>query len=168
MASLAQCACGAGVANLNLVAMCQAVPDLVLSRFSVALVRGAETGFCHWGRRRWCRRGWDNGGAHSCDGKLDVGNGFGERCVGGHRVLNGGILLNDCVYKIVKRRSHLLFLIKFGGLISAKRCVSSSHAIDDAHFGKGGGPMGLPVGPSVVERQATFLLAPVQHHVAAR
>ncbi len=53
---------------------------------------------------------------------------------------------------IVKRRSHLLCLVKFGGLICTKRCVASSHAIDVMHFSKGGGPMGLPVGPSVVDR----------------
>ncbi len=107
-------------------------------------------------------------GAHSCNGELDVGNGFGEHCIGGHQVLNGGILLNGCICQIVKRRSHLLCLFMFGGLICTKFCVPGSHAIDFVHFAKGGGPMGLPVAPNVVKKQAMFPLAPGQHHVAAR
>jgi hypothetical protein len=77
IASLARCACGAGVANLDLVPLRPAVPDLVLCRFGVAPVRGADMGF-HWrGGSRQCRRGWDAGSAHSRNGELDVGNGFG-------------------------------------------------------------------------------------------
>jgi hypothetical protein len=34
------------------------------------------------------------------------------------------------------------------------------------YLGKDGSPMGLPVGPSVVNDRATCLLAPGQHHVA--
>jgi hypothetical protein len=102
-----------------------------------------------------------------CDGELDVSNSFGECCIGGNWVLDGGILLNGCIHQIVKRRSRLLGLIKFGSLIRAKRCVAGSHAIDVAHFSKGSSPMGLPVGPSVVDRRTTFPLAPGQRHVAA-
>ncbi len=55
-----------------------------------------------------------------CKGELDVGNGFGERCVGGHQVLNGIVFLNCCVCQIIERRSHLLRLFEFGGLICTK------------------------------------------------
>ncbi len=102
-----------------------------------------------------------------CNGELDVGNGFVKLSVGDHQVLDGGIFLNGCVFQIVERRSHLQCLFEFGGLICTKRCVSSSHAIDVTHFCKGGSPMGIPVGPSVVKRQATFPLVPGQCHVAA-
>jgi hypothetical protein len=77
MAGLAQCACGAGVTNLNLVPMRPAVPNPVPCRFGAALVRGADTGFRQRGGSHQCRRGWDAGCAHLCDGELDVGNGFG-------------------------------------------------------------------------------------------
>ncbi len=150
------------MSNLDLVSMCSAVPDLVPSRFGVAPVGGADTGFCHWGGSCWCGRGWDSSGAHLCNGELDVSNGFGEHCVGGHQVLNGAVLLKCCVCQIIKRRSHLLCLSKFGGLIHVKHCVSGSHSIDVAHFSKGGGPMGLPVVPSVVGKWATFPFAPGQ------
>jgi hypothetical protein len=75
--------------------------------------------------------------------------------------------LNGCVCQIVERRSHLLCLVELSGLICTKRCVTGSHAIDIMHFGKGGGPMGLPLGQSVVDRWVTFLLAPGQRHAAA-
>jgi hypothetical protein len=77
------------VSNLELVSMCPAVPNLVPSRFGVAPVGGADMGFHHWGRSCWCGRGWDSGSAHLRDGQLDVGDGFGECCIGGHQVLNG-------------------------------------------------------------------------------
>ncbi len=76
------------------------------------------------------------------------------------RFFDGGIILNSCVCQIVKGSSHLLCLVKFGGLICTKRCVAGSHAIDFSHLGKGGGPLGLPVGPSVVNDWAIFPLAP--------
>jgi hypothetical protein len=74
-------------------------------------------------------------------GWLDVGTDFGEHCIGDHQVLDGGILFNGRICQSVERRSHLLCLFEFIGLICAKRCVSGSHAIDVMHFGKGGGPM---------------------------
>jgi hypothetical protein len=49
MAGPAQCACRAGVANLDHVTVCPAVPDLVPSRFGVAPVRGADAGICQGG-----------------------------------------------------------------------------------------------------------------------
>jgi hypothetical protein len=97
MAGLAQQACEAVVANLDLVLVCPAVPDLVPNRFGVVPVGGADTGFHHWGGSCWCGRGWDTRGTHSCNGELDVGNCFGECCIGGHQVLDGGVLLNCCV-----------------------------------------------------------------------
>jgi hypothetical protein len=154
------------VDNLDLVAVRPAVPNLVPSRFGVAPVRGADTGFHHRGGSLCCRRGWDAGSAHSCDGELDFGDGFGEHCIGGYQVLNGGILLNGCVCLIVKRRSHLLCLFDFGSLICAKCCVSGCHPIDVTHFGNSSGPMGLSIGPSVVEKRAMFLLVPGQGQVA--
>ncbi len=129
-----------------------AVPSLVPSRFGVAPVKGVDMGVRQGGGSSRCGRDWDAGGAHSCDGELDVDDGFGECCIGGNQVLHGSILLNGCICQIVGRRSHLLCLVKFGGLICTKRCLTGSHAIDIAHFGKGGSPMGLPVGPSVVNR----------------
>jgi hypothetical protein len=78
MAGSAQHACGAGVANLDLVTMCPAVPNLVPSRSGVAPVRGADTKVCQGGGSSRCWRGWDAGRAHLCDGELDVGNGFGR------------------------------------------------------------------------------------------
>ncbi len=81
-------------------------------------------------------------------------------------ILDGGILLNGCVCQIVKRRSRLLCLVQFVNLICTKCCVAGSHAIDVMHFGKGGGPVGLPVGPNVANRWAMFPLAPGQRHVA--
>ncbi len=66
------------MANLDLVTLHLAVPDLVPSRFGVAPVRGADTGVRQGGRSSRCGRGCDAGRAHSCDGELDVGNGFGE------------------------------------------------------------------------------------------
>ncbi len=75
------------MANLDVVTVCPAVPDLVPSRFGVAPVRGADTGLRQWDRSSWCGRGWDAGRAHLCDGELDVGDGFGECGVGGNQVL---------------------------------------------------------------------------------
>jgi hypothetical protein len=103
-----------------------------------------------------------------CDGELDVGNGFGECGVGGDQVFDGGILLNGRVCQIVQGRSHLLCLFEFGGLICTKRCLAGSHAIDIMHLCKGGGPMGLPVGPSGVDDRVTFPITPGQCYVATR
>ena len=104
------------MSNLDLVTVCPAVPDLVPSWFCVAPVGGANTGFRQWGGSCWCRRDWDSGGAHSCNRELDVGDGFGKHCVGGHQVLDGDVLLNCCVCQIIEIRSHLLHLFQFGGL----------------------------------------------------
>jgi hypothetical protein len=150
------------VANLDLVAMHPAVPDLVPSRFVVAPVRRADTSFHQGGGSSRCGRGWDTGRAHSCNGELDVGNGFGECDIGGDQVFDGGVLLNGCVCQIVKGRCHMLCLSKFGGLIHTKHCLASTHAIDIMHLGKGGSPVGFPVGPTVVEDRATFSLVPGQ------
>ncbi len=99
---------------------------------------------------------------------MDIGNGLGERCIGGHQVLDGGVLLNCHVCWIVNGRSHLLCLFEFGSLVCSKCCVPGRHLIDIGHFGKGSNPMGLPVGPCVVRKRAMFPLGPGQHHVAAR
>ncbi len=115
----------------------------------------------------WCVRGWDFGSAHWCNGDLDVGNGFGEHCVDGHQVLNGGVLLSCCLCQIIKGRSHLLHLFKFSGLVCTKCCVPGHHPIDVVHFSKGSGPIGLPVGPCVVRKWMMFPLTPGQHHDAA-
>jgi hypothetical protein len=80
MAGPAQCACGTGVAILDLVILHPAVAALVPIRIGVAPVRGADTCVHQGGGSSQCRRGWDTGRAHLCDGELDVGNGFGE-CV---------------------------------------------------------------------------------------
>jgi hypothetical protein len=77
MAGLARRAFGAGVVNLDLVLVRPAVIDLVPSRIGVAPVRGMDMGFHQRGKSHQCRRGWDATGAHSCDGELDVGDGFG-------------------------------------------------------------------------------------------
>ncbi len=90
------------MANLDLVAMRPAVPDLVPSRFGVAPVRGADTGFHQGGRSSWCGQGWDTGRAHLCDGELDVGDGFGECGIGGDQVFDCGVLLNGGVCQIVE------------------------------------------------------------------
>ncbi len=145
------------MANLDLVAVRPAVSNLVPSRFDVAIVRGADTGFRQGGGSSWCRRGWDAGCAHLCNGELDVGNGFGECGIGGNQIFNGGVLLNGRVCQIVKGRCHLLCLFKFGGLICTKCCLAGSHALDSMHLSKGSCPVGLPVGPSVVEDGVTFL-----------
>ncbi len=157
------------MANLDLVAVLPAVPNLVPSRFGVAPVRGADTGFRQGqgGRSSRCGRGWDAGCAHLCNGKLDVRDGFGECGVGGDQVFDGGVLLNGCVHQIVEGRCHLLCLFKLGSLICTKCCLIGCQVIDIAHLGKGGGPVDLPVGPSVVEDWATFPLVPGQRHVAA-
>jgi hypothetical protein len=76
------------------------------------------------------------------------------------------VFLNGRVCQIVERRCHLLCLFRFGSLISTKHCLPSSHVIDIKHLGKGGSPMGLPVGPSVVDYRVMFPLAPGQRHVA--
>jgi hypothetical protein len=144
-----------------------AVPGLVPSRLSVAPVRGADMDFHQGGRSSCCGRDWDASRAHSCDGELDVGNCFGECGVGGNQVFDCGVLLNGCVCQISKGRCHLLCLFEFGGLICTKCCLNGSHAIDIAHLGNGGSPVGLPVGPSVVKDSSTFPLAPGQRHVAA-
>jgi hypothetical protein len=120
MADLARRASGAVMANLDLVAMCPAVPDLVPSWFGVSLVGGANTCLHQGGRSCWCVRGRYFGGTHLCNGELDVGDGFGEHCIGGHQVLDSGVLPNCCVCQIVKGRSHLLRLFKFGGLVCTK------------------------------------------------
>jgi hypothetical protein len=156
------------VANLNLVAVRPAVPNFVPRRFCVAPVRGADTGFCQGGGSSWCRRGWDASCAHLCNGELDVGNDFGECGIGGDQVFNGGVLLNGCICQIVEGRCHLLCLFEFGSLICNKRCLAGNHAIDIAHLGKGGSPVGLPVGLIVVKDWAMFPLAPGQLHVVAR
>ncbi len=88
--------------NLDLVAVCPAVTNLVPSWFGVTPVGGVNTCLRQWGGSCWCVRGWYSGGAHSCDGEFDVGNGFGEHCVGGHQVLDGSVLLNCCVCQIVE------------------------------------------------------------------
>ncbi len=87
----------ADVANLNLVTVHPAVPNLVPSWFGVAPLRGEDMGVCQGDRSSWCGRGLDAGHAHSCNGDLDVGNGFGECGVGGNQVFDGGILLNGCI-----------------------------------------------------------------------
>ncbi len=156
------------MANFDLVAVCPAVPGLVPSRFGVAPVRGADTGFCQGDGSSWCGRGWDPGRAHLCNEELGVGNGFGECGIGGDQVFDGGVLLNGRICQIVEGRCHLLCLYKFDSLIRTKHCLISSHAIDTVHLGKGSGPVGLPVGPSVVNDRATFPLGPGQRHVAER
>jgi hypothetical protein len=98
---------------------------------------------------------------------MDVGDGFGESRVGGNQVLDGGVLLNSPVCKIVEGRSHLLHQFEFSGLFCKKCCVPNHHLIDVAHFGEGSGPMGFSVGPCMVRKRATFPLAPGQRHVAA-
>ncbi len=85
------------MANFDLVAMCPAVPNLVPSRFGVTPVRGADTGFCQGGGSSQCRRGWDAGCTHSCNGELDVGDGFCECGIGDDQVFDGGVLLNGHV-----------------------------------------------------------------------
>jgi hypothetical protein len=100
MASLARQAGGAVVANFDLVSMCPAVPDFVPHWFGVTPVGGAKTGLRQWGGRSCCMSSWYSGGVHSCNGELDVSNGLGEHCIGGHQVLNGGVLLNCRVFKI--------------------------------------------------------------------
>ncbi len=97
MAGLARQACGTGVANLDLLSVHPAVTDLIPSRFGVVPVRGVDTSFRQWGGSRWCGRGWDASGNHSCNQELDVGDGFGEHCIGGHQVFDGGVLLNCCI-----------------------------------------------------------------------
>jgi hypothetical protein len=156
------------VANLNRIAVCSAVPNLATCRFGVAPVTGADMGFRQWGGSSWCGRGWAAGSVHSCDGELDVSNGFGECGTGGNQVFNGGVLLNGRICQIVERRCHLLHFFEFGGLIHMKRYLAGSHVIVITHLGKGGGPVGLPVGPIVVEDRAMFPLAPDQCHVATR
>jgi hypothetical protein len=156
------------MANRDLVAMRPAISNLVSSRFGVAPVRGADTGFCQGGGNSRCRGGLDAGRTNLCDGELDVSNGSGECGVGGNQVFDGGALLNGCIPQIVKVRYHMLYLFEFGGLICTKRSLSGSHAIDIAHLGKGGSSVGLPVGPSVVKDRATFPFAPGHHHVATR
>ncbi len=156
------------MANLDLVAVLPAVSKFIPSRFGVAPVRGADTGVHQGGGSCWYGRGWDAGRAHLCNGKLDFGDGFGECGVGGDQVFDGGILLNGHVCQIVEGRCHLLCLFELGSLICTKRCIAGSHAINIAHLGKGSGPMGLPVGPSVVDDRATFSLVPGQRYVAAR
>ncbi len=155
------------MSNFNLVAMRPAVPDLVSCRFDVALVRGADTDFRKWGGSSRCGRGWATGCTHLCNGELDVGDGFGECGIGGNQAFDGGVVLNGHVCQIVKGRCHLLCLFEFGGLICTKHHLAGSHAIDIAHLGKGGSPVGLPVGPIVVEDRVTFPLALGQRHVAA-
>ncbi len=91
---------------------------------------------------------------------MDVGDGLGERCAGGHQVHSGGVLLNCCIRQIVEGRSHLLHLFQFGCLVCAKCCVPGCHLIDVAHFGKGSSLTGLPVGPSAVRKRAMFPLVP--------
>ncbi len=91
-----------------------------------------------------------------CNEELDVDDGFGERCIGGHQIFDSGVLLNCCDFQIIEGRSHLLHLFKFSGLVCTKCCVPGHHPIDVAHFGEGGSPMGLPVGPCVVGKWAVF------------
>jgi hypothetical protein len=55
------------VANLDLVAMCPAVPNFVPCWFGVTPVGGANMGLRQWGGSCWCVRGWDSGGTHSCN-----------------------------------------------------------------------------------------------------
>jgi hypothetical protein len=118
--------------------------------------------------RCWYGRGWNAVPAHSCDGKLDVGNGFGECGVGGNQVFDSGIFLNGCICQIVEERCNLLCLFEFSSLIRTKRCITGSHVDNIPHLGKGSSLIGLPIGPSVVNDRATFPLVPGQCHVAAR
>ncbi len=101
MTSPAGRAYGAGVANLDIVTMHLAVPNIIPSRFGVAPVRGVNMGVRQGGGSSRCKRGWDTGCAHLCDGELDVGNGFGECGIGGDQVFDGGILLTGWVCQIV-------------------------------------------------------------------
>jgi hypothetical protein len=78
MAGLARQAGGAVVANLDLAAVCPAVPGFDPRWFGVTPVGGANMGLCQWSESCWCMRGWSSGGAHSCNRKLDVSNGFEE------------------------------------------------------------------------------------------
>jgi hypothetical protein len=146
------------MANLDLVAVRPAVSNLVPSRFGVVPVRGADTGVHQGGGSCWYGRGWEAGHADLCDGELDVGDGFGECGIGGDQVFDGGIILYSRICQIVKGIHHLLCLFEFGGLICTKHYIAGSHAIDITHLGKGGSPMGLPVGPSVVNDRNVMLL----------
>ncbi len=101
MAGLARQAGGAVVANLDLVAVCPAVPNFVPSWFVVTPVGRANMGPHQWGGSCWCMRVRYSGSAHLCDGELEVGNGLGWHCIGGHQVLDGGVLLNCCDCQIV-------------------------------------------------------------------
>ncbi len=103
MAGLAQRTVGgAVVANFDLVSMCPAVSNFVPCQFGDTPVGGANTGFYQWGGRCCCMRGWYSGSTHSCNVELDVSNGLDEHCVGGHKVLDGGVLLDCYICKIVK------------------------------------------------------------------
>ncbi len=99
------------MANLDLVAVRPAVSSLVPSRFGVAPVRGVDTGIHQGGRSCWYGRGWDADRAHLCNGELDVGDGFCECGIGCDQVFDGGILLNGCVFWMVKGRGHLLCVV---------------------------------------------------------
>jgi hypothetical protein len=82
MAGLARRAGGAGVANFGHESVCPAVSDFVPCWFGVTPVGGANTGLRHWGWRCCCVRDQTTGGAHMCNGELDVSNGLGEHCIG--------------------------------------------------------------------------------------
>jgi hypothetical protein len=99
---LVQRAGGAAVANFDLVSVCPAVANFVPHWFGVTLLRGPITGLRHWGGRCCCVRGRYSGGKHSCIRELDVSNGLSERCIGGHQVVDGGVLPDCCICKIVK------------------------------------------------------------------
>ena len=69
------------------------------------------------GWHKQCRR---LGGHHHCECASDVLDVPGEGGVGLYEVVDGGVLLDGRVGKVVERRGHLLHLLDLCSLVGAK------------------------------------------------
>ena len=116
------------------------------------------------GRRARSRR---VGGHHRGECALYVLDCLGERGVGCDEVVDGGVLLDGRVGKVVERCGHLLCLFNLGGLVGTEGRVAGRHAGDVSHFSKRRSPVEFPISPRVIIGGAALPFSPVECHVAA-
>ena len=89
-------------------------------------------------------------GHHCGKSTLNVLDGLGEGSVCGNEVVDGGVVLNGRVGKVIERCCHLLRLFDFHGLVGTEGGFACCHAGDVTHFGKCSHPVDLPVVPCVL------------------
>ncbi len=102
----------------------------------------------------WRARSRRVGGHHRGECALYVLDCLGERGVGCDEVVDGGVLLDGRVGKVVERCGHLLCLFNLGGLVGTEGRVAGRHAGDVTHFSKRRSPVKFPISPCALIREA--------------